>query len=103
MDFRELENHLESIASKIDHRLLIPDNNPGIETSSQDGYTDIRAGRKRYLVPTVDLVLLPLINSTAEEIGRWVFSELSKKLPEDVKLHSVSVQEVEGKSALVES
>jgi len=103
MDFRELEDHLECIASKIDHRLLIPEKNPGIEISSQDGYTEIRAGPKRYLVPSGDLVLLPLINSTAEEIGRWVFSELSKKLPEEVNLRSVSVQEVEGKVALVES
>jgi 6-pyruvoyltetrahydropterin/6-carboxytetrahydropterin synthase len=103
MDFRELEGQLEEVVSILDHRLIIPGDNPGIEVSNDDGYTQIKANSKRYLMPTDDTVLLPLENSTAEEIGRWVYSELAKRLPVNVCLRSVTVQEMEGKCAVIES
>ena len=103
MDFRELENLLSQVVSNLDHRLLVPRDNPSIETSEREGYTEIRAAGKRYLVPTCDIVLLPLANSTTEEIGGWIYSEISGMLPENVTLRSITVQEMEGKSAIIDS
>jgi 6-pyruvoyltetrahydropterin/6-carboxytetrahydropterin synthase len=103
MDFRELETQLKDIVSILDHRLILPGDNPGIEISHSDGYTQIMAAGKRYLMPSEDTILLPLENSTAEEIGRWVYSELVKRLPGKVSLRNVTVQEMEGKCAVIDS
>jgi 6-pyruvoyltetrahydropterin/6-carboxytetrahydropterin synthase len=103
MDFRELEGLLNEVVSNLDHRLLIPEDNPNIVATESGGYIEINAAGKRFVIPEGDVVLLPLNNSTAEEIGRWIYAELSSRLPENVSLNSVTVQEMEGKSAIIES
>lgn len=101
MDFRDLEKLLEKTGSKVDHRVIIPKDNPYLKISHSGGYFEILACNKRYRIPETDVALLPIGNSTVEEIGRFFYNEVIQGLPEGLKLNFVSVQEIEGKRALV--
>ncbi len=99
MDFRALEKLLRDVASLIDHRLIIPRDNRNLRIAKREGMLEIRTPSKRYLIPETDVILLPMTNSTVEEIARFVYEEVSMRLPPTVKLESVSVGEREGKTA----
>lgn len=99
MDFRDLERILQQSASLIDHRLIVPKANPNLKITRRKGMLEIRTPRKRYLVPENDATLLPIRNSTVEEIARFIYEEVSRRLPSAVKLGYVSVHEDEGKTA----
>ena len=103
MDFRDLERILEESVSVIDHRLIVPKANQSLKITHRKGMLEIRTPQKRYLVPENDATLLPITNSTVEEIARFIYKEVSSRLPSSVKLGCVSVHEDEGKTATFES
>ncbi len=103
MDFRELRAILEEVASFLDHRLLVPTRNPGLSVSKSESHWDIVAGGKRYRMPRADVVALPIGNSTAEEIGHYIFKEASGMLPSGVSLVTVTLEEAEGRRAIIKS
>ncbi len=103
MDFRELEELVRVASSRMDHKLLVPARNPHIRVKDNGSYWEIVAASKRYRIPHDDLVLLPIRNSTVEEIGQYLFREISERLPKGLKLNFVSVQEMNGREAIVDS
>ena len=103
MDFRELESALQEVASSLDHRLLLPGRNPGLSIGDMGTSYEILAGKKRYRMPKGDIVILPIRNSTVEEIGRHLHKALSSRLPKGVSLTRLTVEEIEGKEAIIES
>jgi 6-pyruvoyltetrahydropterin/6-carboxytetrahydropterin synthase len=103
MDFRELEGIMEKVASALDHKVLVPQNNPLLKVSCSGGYLEMLAARKRYRIPEGDAILLPLKNSTAEEVGRYIYGRVAENLPAGLKLNLVSVQETDGKAAMIDS
>lgn len=103
MDFRKLQAILEEVASSIDHHLLLPGRNPKLSLARSGDYFEITAAGKRYRMPEADLVILPIGNSTVEEIGRHIFGTVSRMLPDGVRLIRVVLEETEGKQAVIES
>ena len=103
MDFRKLQAVLEEVTSPMDHRFLLPGRNPNLSTSMSGSSYDIVAGGKRYRMPETDVVVLPIGNSTAEEIGRHIYDRVSGVLPGGVSLTRVILEEAEGKQAIIES
>ena len=99
IDFRDLERILEESASSINHRLIVPKANRNLKITRRKGVLEICTPQKRYVVPENDATLLPITNSTVEEIARFIYKEVSRRLPSKVKLVYVSVHESEGKTA----
>ncbi len=102
IDFRVLHSLLSEVTSRLDHRLVVPAENPFIEVTRSDGYYHLLAAGKPYKVPEGDVVLIPAGNSTAEEIAAHVYRELAQLLPSGIKLRYVSVEESEGMKAIVD-
>ncbi|MCE9632191.1 MAG: 6-pyruvoyl tetrahydropterin synthase family protein [Planctomycetia bacterium] len=112
VDFIALRDAVTAILAGLDHKMLLPTANPWLTVATAPGpcggdeVTVIFKNRRRWVFPADECVLLPVANTTAEWIARWIGTEL------DAALHSsghappaalrVSVDECLGQSAVWE-
>ena len=80
MDFIDLKRWLRNIVEGLDHHVLIPASNPGIEIAEGEEIT-VRAAGKRYVFPKEDVVLLPVPMCSAEELARHLLNRCVKEIP----------------------
>lgn len=80
LDFTRAKRLLRAIADRLDHRLLLPTRSERIVVEERDGQVTAAYKDKRYAFPAADVVLLPISNTTAEMIGRWILGELKTAL-----------------------
>ena len=81
VDFILLRDTLSRIVARLDHRMLLPTENPLLavgETVGPQGVAEIevRFEARRWVFPADECVLLPLVNTTAEWIAAWIGGEL---------------------------
>jgi 6-pyruvoyltetrahydropterin/6-carboxytetrahydropterin synthase len=97
VDFITLRDALQDIVNKLDHHVLLPTTHPTIKVSEQPGGESGEViatyGKRRWVFPRQDCVLLPVANTTAELLANYIASQLKTAL--DVKtLASVTKLEV---------
>jgi 6-pyruvoyltetrahydropterin/6-carboxytetrahydropterin synthase len=81
VDFIALRDALTAIVSRLDHRMLLSTSNRWLEVTTSPGptgvvETTVRFGNRRWVFPADECVLLPVANTTAEWIARWIGGEL---------------------------
>lgn len=81
-DFIALRDGLQQLIAELDHSVLLPDRHPQISVLQSDDGREITARfeDRRWVFPTADCRVLPLANTTAEEIARWMTLELIQRL-----------------------
>ncbi len=79
-DFIALKDLLHEIVSELDHRLLLPAESQQIEVSTEGEEVIARFGDRRWIVPKQDCVILPVPNTTAEMLARWIADRLLEML-----------------------
>ncbi|RLS33337.1 MAG: hypothetical protein DWH79_07450 [Planctomycetota bacterium] len=112
VDFICLRDTLSVIISRLDHRMLLPTGNPLLPVTldvGPDGVHEVtvRFGRRRWVFPADECVLLPLANTTAEWIAGWIGHELRTAMaaagsPLDGRL-CIAVDECLGQEGVWES
>lgn len=105
-DFVRLKEELETVASELDHRVLLATGNAQlpVERSAESDEIVVRSGERRYVFPAADVVLLEIANTTAELIAAWIADRLLERLgPGAAALTEiqVEVEETTGQSAIV--
>jgi 6-pyruvoyltetrahydropterin/6-carboxytetrahydropterin synthase len=80
IDFIAFRESLAELAKKLDHHVLLPKKHPLILVDEHADEVTVRFREKRWVFPREDCMLLPIINTTAEEIAWWIAMELRKKL-----------------------
>ena len=85
VDFIALRDTLTGIVSRLDHRMLLPADNPLLAVTTADGPTGVREttvrfGNRRWVFPADECVVLPVRNTTAEWIAGWIGRELETAL-----------------------
>ena len=105
-DFIEFKQILEGITDSLDHRMLIPLNSDALGVEVTDENVRITSDEKEWIIPRDDCVLLPIENTTAELLARWVSGQLSEKLESKLgqlpRVLRVEVFESPGQSATIE-
>jgi 6-pyruvoyltetrahydropterin/6-carboxytetrahydropterin synthase len=91
MDFGELKRIAGALCQQLDHRLLLPHENPALKVTDLDNVWQIAAGDRRYVIPKSDVYLLPLDNSTAERLAEWFCHRLAQALAERGNITSITV------------
>jgi 6-pyruvoyltetrahydropterin/6-carboxytetrahydropterin synthase len=84
IDFIALRDALQQIVDGLDHRVLLPTEHPMIqvreEQGGEQGEVVAAFGKRRWVFPRQDCVLLPVANTTAELLARYIAQRLTESL-----------------------
>ena len=88
VDFIALRDALTAICGRLDHRMLLATENPRLVVATATGphgnaeVTVTFRAERRWVFPAAECVLLPVANTTAEWIARWIGQECGRVLAE---------------------
>jgi 6-pyruvoyltetrahydropterin/6-carboxytetrahydropterin synthase len=105
-DFIALKHRTKAITDELDHYMLLPTRNPHISVKEVGPKVQVRYKDREWVFPRTDCVLLPIENTTAELLARYI----AQRLAEDLRRHHgfvpgvlrVEVEENVGQSATCE-
>lgn len=105
-DFIALKNRTRAITDELDHRMMLPTQNPFIRVEPGERSVHVRYRDREWLFPRDDCVLLPIENTTAELLARYIGQRLLTALAEHHQYRPavlrVEVEENIGQSAFYE-
>jgi 6-pyruvoyltetrahydropterin/6-carboxytetrahydropterin synthase len=105
-DFIALKQRTKALTDELDHRMMLATRNPFITVEESPRSVRVRYRDREWLFPREDCVLLPIENTTAELLARY----LAYRLLDDLQRHHnyrpallhVEVEENIGQSATCE-
>jgi 6-pyruvoyltetrahydropterin/6-carboxytetrahydropterin synthase len=105
-DFIALKHRTKAITDELDHRMMLATRNAHIAVEERPQSVHVRYRDREWLFPRGDCVLLPIENTTAELLARY----LAERLLEDLRVQHayvprvlrVEVEENVGQSATYE-
>lgn len=83
VDFIALRDALQAIVAQLDHHMLLPTDHPTIQVVEQDCQVEVTFEDRHWVFPRGDCVLLPVKNTTSEQLARYI----GQKLLEDMEPH----------------
>jgi 6-pyruvoyltetrahydropterin/6-carboxytetrahydropterin synthase len=102
-DFVALKKLLREICNRLDHRMLLPTDNPLLDIRADDKSFTVRYRERLYVFPREDVVQLPIPNTTAECIAEWIAGQIEADLRgrglTRLQALEVEVEETFGQSA----
>jgi 6-pyruvoyltetrahydropterin/6-carboxytetrahydropterin synthase len=102
-DFIALKRLTQTITDSLDHRMLLPTESQLIRVEEGSGSIHVRYGERAWMFPREDCVLLPIANTTAELLGRYIGQKLLEVLRREhdfePQVLRVEVEESFGQSA----
>jgi 6-pyruvoyltetrahydropterin/6-carboxytetrahydropterin synthase len=105
-DFIALRDRTRAVVAELDHRMLVATGNPLLPVAEDGPTVRVRFRDKEWAFPREDCVLLPLGNTTAELLARWIADRLAAVLRAghgyEPDLLRVEVEENVGQWAKVE-
>ncbi len=72
VDFIALRDAVLAETSKLDHHVILPADHAEIKVTSEKNETTATFRDRRWVFPNEDCVILPVVNTTAEEIARVI-------------------------------
>jgi 6-pyruvoyltetrahydropterin/6-carboxytetrahydropterin synthase len=102
LDFQHIKPLIRELVNELDERWLLPAEHPELRaTRRADGVVEVRYRERYYAAPSEDVLLLPLNNTSAENLstllGRRLLERLRVRHP-DVQVRSLrlAVEETAG-------
>ena len=82
VDFIAARKALRRLLDQLDHHVLLPLHHKLIRLDITDDEVTARFGDRRWVFPRAECALLPVVNTTAEEIAAWLGREWHRWLQE---------------------
>jgi 6-pyruvoyltetrahydropterin/6-carboxytetrahydropterin synthase len=99
VDFKEIKQAVLGLTKQLNHRVLVPGASSRVEIQKSGDQTTIHADGQAYSLPSSDLAILPIPNSTCECLAGYLAESIALMFPKLDIL--VSVSESRGQSAKV--
>ena len=103
-DFVELKRMMKEIIQELDHKMLLPRDNPALTIRETADSVIVRHEEREYRFPRRDVCFLPVPNTTAEMIARYLSGRLKERLfaagATELGAIAVEVEESFGQSAV---
>ena len=103
-DFIALRDQLQKIVDALDHRVLLPTGHQKIKVSEENDEIQATFEKRRWVFPKEDCILLPVENTTAELIARWIGQQLltviGSHASNQIELLQIEVEENFGQWAI---
>jgi 6-pyruvoyltetrahydropterin/6-carboxytetrahydropterin synthase len=80
VDFIALRDMLKAIVQELDHHMLLPTGHPRIQVRCRPSEVEVTFEDQRWVFPRADCVLLPVPNTTAEQLARYIGQRLLSEL-----------------------
>ena len=105
-DFIALKRQVQKITDSLDHHMLLPTESRFIRVEERGSNVQVRYQDREWTFPREDCVLLPIANTTAELLGRYIGQRLLDVLRREhgfePEVLRVEVEESFGQSATYE-
>ncbi len=99
VDFRVVKEHLRLLCKEWDHRLLLPAHSSQIKISTRGEHTEVKTPEREYSFPTKDVLVLDVIETTAEELAKILATKLGSVLKQEFpNVHQLAVSVAESAS-----
>ncbi|KCZ71189.1 6-pyruvoyl-tetrahydropterin synthase [Candidatus Methanoperedens nitroreducens] len=93
IDFEKVKKIVNSICDRLDHRVLIAEKDPRLRIERKEGISiEIIESKKRYLLPSEDVTLLPTRSASAEDLCKYFTSEIASALKSSGAYNIKSIQ-----------
>jgi 6-pyruvoyltetrahydropterin/6-carboxytetrahydropterin synthase len=106
LDFKMVKPVIRELLDSLDEHWLVPGAHPTLtHTQRPDGVTEVRYRGLYYAAPTEDVIVLPINNTSSENLAQWTARELKSRLAQrfedlDVRRLRVAVEETSGQSGV---
>jgi 6-pyruvoyltetrahydropterin/6-carboxytetrahydropterin synthase len=101
VDFVAVKRLMKRLTDELDHKVLLPTQNPRLAVQAGPERTTVAwDGRERYVFPTPECVLLPIPNTTVEQLAQHLAGRVKAELgAAHVTALEVEIEENFGQSA----
>ena len=83
IDFKEIKPVIRELLDSLDERFLIPGEHPVLTYSiREDDVCEVRYLDRYYAAPTEDVLVLPMNNTSSENLASWIGREVLRLLTE---------------------
>jgi 6-pyruvoyltetrahydropterin/6-carboxytetrahydropterin synthase len=102
LDFKRVKPVVRELLDALDEHWLLPGEHEELRASERaDGVVEVRYRERYYAAPREDVIVLPINNTSAENLATWVGRELRARLrarfPDaDLRAMRVAVEETAG-------
>ena len=106
LNFKEIKPLIRELVDSLDEHVLIPGQHPVLTARpTADGQMEIRYGARFYSIPAKEVIVLPISNSSAENLATWVGREILARIERHwpglhVQKLSVGVEETPGQRGI---
>jgi len=104
VDFVALHAMLRAIIKELDHRVLLPSEHPSIRLEADRQQVEVTFAERRWVFPRDDCLLLPVANTTAELLARYLGQrlrdDLASRSGRGAELIRIEVEECPGSAAV---
>jgi 6-pyruvoyl-tetrahydropterin synthase len=94
LDFGLVKKLTREIVERLDEHTIIPAQSDCLAVHQHDGQVTVTYEGDCFVFPASDVVLLPIEHSSAEELARFIWTELHRQLLRRNSLENVSAMEV---------
>jgi len=93
IDFLELKPFVRQFVEELDHKILLPTENPNLVITKKENelHVDFTPKAKHYVFPEVDVSLLPIRNTTVEEFARLLADKLKPLFTQHDNITAIEV------------
>lgn len=107
LDFLAVKPIMKAICDRLDHRMLLPKDNPDLKIEEVEGSIEARYRNFRYRFPAADVVLLPIRNTSAELLAHYICKEFKQEVNQrfrtvHLEVIRVGIEESFGQAAVYE-
>lgn len=104
-DFLDIKPIVREVCDSLDHKLLIPKENKFLKIyTDKKNYVIETPDESYFSIPMSDVLLLPILNTSAERIAVYICDEVRKKVNEKFGFAfnslEIEVEETPGQSAV---
>ena len=104
-DFLDIKPIVREVCDSLDHRLLLPGENPNLKIKEDLGQLVVETPDKStFSFPKQDVIILPIPNTSAERLAIYISYEIrrriKKKFSFSFPLLEIEVEETPGQSAI---
>jgi 6-pyruvoyltetrahydropterin/6-carboxytetrahydropterin synthase len=104
-DFVSVKRLMRRLVDEMDHKMLLPLGNPALQIREEGEHVHVAYADRRYAFPRRDVFFVPVANTTAELLARYLLGrvrdELRAKGGGRLKALAVEVEESFGQSGWV--